>query len=223
MFELVVRSGSAAGLRVEVAGDVVLGREGADVILSDPEASRHHAVVRLAAGGLEIEDLGSTNGTFVDQVRISGPTRLTAGARIRIGASEIQVQTDEVVSETVISAIPAVSRGQATKPLTVPTSLPQMQEVTPADDPELQPTAELPIPQSPHQVEKTMSSRAPAMSAQPWSPASTVPAGSAGGRPGSAALPRLGRADTRRLGPTVVSFGLIVLTAVALILYFLFR
>ena len=107
MFELVVTSGPAADLRIEVVGDLVLGREGADVTVPDPEASRRHAVVRPAAGGLEIEDLGSSNGTFVNDARISGPTRLAAGDRIRIGASSIQLESDQPpLAETVASAIP---------------------------------------------------------------------------------------------------------------------
>jgi pSer/pThr/pTyr-binding forkhead associated (FHA) protein len=195
MFALVVTSGPAADLRIEVVGDLVLGREGADVTVPDPEASRRHAVVRPAAGGLEIEDLGSSNGTFVNDARISGPTRLAAGDRIRIGASSIQVESDEApTAETVVSPIPegdAIS-AQATVAAPTPTA-------PPAAGP---PTA-------------------PAVAPDPG--AALVAASPYAGPASPRRAPRLGRADTRRLGPTAFSFGMIVVTAIALILYFLLR
>jgi pSer/pThr/pTyr-binding forkhead associated (FHA) protein len=75
------------GLRVELDGArVVLGRHsGCDVVLVDEEASRTHAEIVQTAAGHAIVDLGSTNGTFRNGVRVSGPTDLVHGDRVEIG------------------------------------------------------------------------------------------------------------------------------------------
>jgi pSer/pThr/pTyr-binding forkhead associated (FHA) protein len=62
-----------------------IGRAGCDVDLSDPDVSRRHAVLRALDGGLGLEDLGSTNGTFVNESRISGIAPLSAGDQVRFG------------------------------------------------------------------------------------------------------------------------------------------
>jgi pSer/pThr/pTyr-binding forkhead associated (FHA) protein len=62
-----------------------IGRAGCDVDLSDPDVSRRHAVVRDVDGGLAVEDLGSTNGTFVNDSRISGIVEISPGDRVRFG------------------------------------------------------------------------------------------------------------------------------------------
>src|SRR5918997_1503316 len=59
--------------------DVVIGREGCDVVLADPEVSRRHAALRHTGEGPAVEDLGSTNGTFVNGERISGTRVLSDG------------------------------------------------------------------------------------------------------------------------------------------------
>lgn len=62
-----------------------IGRAGCDVELNDPDVSRRHAVVRQVDAGLAVEDLGSTNGTFVNERRISGIAEIAAGDRVRFG------------------------------------------------------------------------------------------------------------------------------------------
>ncbi len=70
MRALEVISGPGAGQSVDVEGEVVIGRENADLTIADAEMSRRHAVVRATDDGVEIEDLGSLNGTFVNRKRI---------------------------------------------------------------------------------------------------------------------------------------------------------
>lgn len=89
---LKVTSGPAAGRSLPIEGDVVIGREGADLTIEDQELSRRHAVVRPAAGGVEIEDLGSTNGTIVDGRRIDSPVTVTTGATLELGGSRIAIE-----------------------------------------------------------------------------------------------------------------------------------
>ena len=62
-----------------------IGREGCDVNLMDPEVSRRHAAIRDQGGSLAIEDLDSTNGTFVNGKRIEVVTVLSAGDTVRLG------------------------------------------------------------------------------------------------------------------------------------------
>src|SRR4051794_41865227 len=62
-----------------------IGREGCDVNLMDPEVSRRHATIRDQGGSLAIEDLGSTNGTFVNGSRIATVTVLSDGDEVRLG------------------------------------------------------------------------------------------------------------------------------------------
>jgi pSer/pThr/pTyr-binding forkhead associated (FHA) protein len=64
---------------------MTIGRAGCDVDLTDPDVSRRHAVVRRVNGGLALEDLDSTNGTFVNETRISGIAEIAVGDRVRFG------------------------------------------------------------------------------------------------------------------------------------------
>jgi hypothetical protein len=92
MARLRVVSGPDAGLTVDVDEEVVIGREDCDLAIGDEEMSRRHAVVRRHANRLQVEDLGSTNGTFVDGTRIAEPTLLGGGAEIKVGTTVLVVE-----------------------------------------------------------------------------------------------------------------------------------
>src|SRR4029079_91479 len=64
-----VQEAPTSGQEFAARPGVTFGREGCDVVLSDPEVSRRHAVLRESETGLAIEDLGSTNGTYVNDER----------------------------------------------------------------------------------------------------------------------------------------------------------
>ncbi|HEU4396830.1 MAG TPA: FHA domain-containing protein [Actinomycetota bacterium] len=106
MRRVVFTNGPLAGRQVEVAALLVLGREAADLAIDDPEVSRRHAGLRPAGDGLEIEDLGSLNGTWVNGTRIQGTVRLSPGDRIQLGATSFEVQ-GERAQQTVASPRPA--------------------------------------------------------------------------------------------------------------------
>jgi pSer/pThr/pTyr-binding forkhead associated (FHA) protein len=91
MATLVITSGKHEGRRIEVSRELVLGRENVDVEIDDAELSRRHVAVRPTTGGLEVEDLGSRNGTRVDGTRIDGPTRIRHGAVLTIGMTTLAV------------------------------------------------------------------------------------------------------------------------------------
>jgi DNA-binding winged helix-turn-helix (wHTH) protein len=67
-------------------GENVLGREGAGVVLDSPTVSRRHARVMVGGGRVTIEDLGSKNGTFVNNESVASPRPLKDGDRIRVGS-----------------------------------------------------------------------------------------------------------------------------------------
>ena len=92
MARLRVVSGPLAGQTFDVENEVVIGREDTDLTIDDVELSRRHAVVRRHASRLQVEDLGSTNGTFVDGTRIEEPTILGGGAEIQIGTTKLVVE-----------------------------------------------------------------------------------------------------------------------------------
>jgi pSer/pThr/pTyr-binding forkhead associated (FHA) protein len=75
------------GRESRVAPGHTVGREGSlcDHELIDPEVSRRHAAFREADDQLAIEDLGSTNGTFVNGRRLTGVGVLAPGDRVRFG------------------------------------------------------------------------------------------------------------------------------------------
>lgn len=95
---LVYRAGRLAGYRYDVAQEMSIGRENAAIVLQDSEVSRRHAVVRPVGDSLEVRDLGSTNGTWVNGSRVGGATVLRAGDVLRIGRIEFEVAADPAVA-----------------------------------------------------------------------------------------------------------------------------
>lgn len=91
---LVIREGSNAGEEFPVDGEVVLGREhgSASLVLDDPGVSRRHASVRAAGGAITVEDLGSSNGTYVNGARIAGEARLAEGDEVSLGGTVITIR-----------------------------------------------------------------------------------------------------------------------------------
>lgn len=83
---LVVLNGTRTGLVHTLTGTVTLGRSPeCEITLDEDGVSRLHARIVMRQGQPEIEDLCSTNGTYVDGARVSTTMRLRDGARVRIG------------------------------------------------------------------------------------------------------------------------------------------
>lgn len=91
---LVIHEGAGAGSEHPVDGELILGREqgSADLVLDDPGVSRRHARVLPDDGGVIVEDLGSSNGTYVNGQRITGPVELGAGDEVQMGDTRLGVQ-----------------------------------------------------------------------------------------------------------------------------------
>ena len=111
----------ADATRVPLEADVTLGREpGSTVVLSDPSVSRLHARISPGNGeGPLVEDAGSSHGTFLDGVRVTGPARLRDGARIRLGDSELAVERRRDAAEagrTIVVRRPTAPSPPARRP-----------------------------------------------------------------------------------------------------------
>jgi hypothetical protein len=91
---LIIHEGAGAGSEHPVEDELILGRERgtADIVIEDPGVSRRHARVLPDNGALIVEDLGSSNGTYVNGERISGPVKLAAGDEVQLGDTVIGVE-----------------------------------------------------------------------------------------------------------------------------------
>jgi S-DNA-T family DNA segregation ATPase FtsK/SpoIIIE len=118
---LVVTEGPLAGRRIDVDGELVIGREDAGLTIEDEELSRRHAILRTVAEGVEIEDLGSRNGTFVNGQRIHGATRLAGSDSLKLGRSVFAIELSRS-AETVASPVPAPT--PPTAPAAAPMGVP---------------------------------------------------------------------------------------------------
>lgn len=88
-----VRSDSQAGLEVPIESVVVMGRsEQADVVLDDSYASEFHLRFSIDDGNLYVQDLGSTNGTYVNGRRITSPVTVARGDAVQVGKSVMEVR-----------------------------------------------------------------------------------------------------------------------------------
>jgi pSer/pThr/pTyr-binding forkhead associated (FHA) protein len=93
--KLVVAEGSLAGTTVALQGQTItLGRaHDSTIVLDDDYASSRHARIYPDRDGQWIvEDLGSTNGTYLDRNRLTTPTPVPLGAPIRIGKTVIELR-----------------------------------------------------------------------------------------------------------------------------------
>jgi hypothetical protein len=86
--------GLRAGTTFEVSASTVLGRDRSSGIHLDGDefASARHARIDPRGDGVWVEDLGSTNGTFVNGERIAAE-RLTSGDVLRVGQTELRLET----------------------------------------------------------------------------------------------------------------------------------
>jgi FHA domain-containing protein len=81
--------GHTPGMEYDIGEGAVMGRgDQAEIRLEDPFASSRHARLMRQGGIVVLEDLGSTNGTYLNEELLTGPQPLHRGDRVRIGDSE---------------------------------------------------------------------------------------------------------------------------------------
>lgn len=88
----VVEPVSDRGLVYELGDELTLGRAaGCQITLEDTYVSQLHARVFRRDGELYVEDLGSTNGTFVNRAKVSAPVAVRRGDRLQVGQTVLEV------------------------------------------------------------------------------------------------------------------------------------
>jgi predicted component of type VI protein secretion system len=142
-FHLVMRAGPNPGKTYELAqSEITIGRDNANrVVVNDAEVSRKHARLVAQGGGYVIEDLGSTNGTFVEGQRLMGPHLLRPGETIMLGEKiSLSFETIE-------------TNADATLPQASPPTPMETYRVTPTPEPGYPPAPQAyePSPPPPYQ------------------------------------------------------------------------
>jgi ABC-2 type transport system ATP-binding protein len=120
---LVIVEGEEAGRELAVGGTVLIGRDpSVDVVVADSEISSRHASFAPADGGIAVEDLGSTNGTFVNGQRLTGSQRLRAGDRIQLGKTVVEVRAPAAAEAPAPAPAPPIAApAQVTRAKQIPT------------------------------------------------------------------------------------------------------
>ncbi len=92
--QLVVTAGALAGTRITLGeAPITIGRaEDSTLVITDDYASARHARLVPRAGQWFLEDLGSTNGTYLDRAKVTGPTPVPLGVPIRIGRTSLELR-----------------------------------------------------------------------------------------------------------------------------------
>ena len=109
---LVMRAGPQPGQTFVLDQDsLTLGRDpGNEIVIGDPQVSRQHARITRQGGLTVIEDAGSTNGTFVNGLRLAGPHTLTDGDVISLGdAVTLSYHSADVTMTEPLGGQPTVS------------------------------------------------------------------------------------------------------------------
>ncbi|HNK63707.1 MAG TPA: FHA domain-containing protein [Anaerolineales bacterium] len=122
-FQFVMRSGPTPGVTFPLEGEqLTIGRDSNNgVAINDAEISRKHARLMFQGGKYVLEDLGSTNGTFVNGQRLTGPVVLKSGDVISLG-EQIVLMYDAIASDP--GATVAVSRKAIQTPPVQPAAAP---------------------------------------------------------------------------------------------------
>jgi len=142
MAELILEivEGEDAGRQTPLGGSVEIGREGA-LALDDEQASRHHARVSAQGDLAVVEDLGSTNGTYVNDQPIEGPRAVRPGDKIRVGLTVIEVRSAQEVQQKPSAVLPIPQVTRVSREVLEPVPDAELEA-----EPELQPVATAPPP-----------------------------------------------------------------------------
>lgn len=85
--------GDKKGRSLDLTDEVIIGRgEKCHLVLDDSYVSQMHARIFNREGAIMVEDLGSTNGTYLNRRRITSPTELQRGDRVKIGKTVLEMR-----------------------------------------------------------------------------------------------------------------------------------
>ena len=128
-------NGALIGLSYGSEREITLGRDLSNTIspIVADGVSRNHAKIYAKNGDWYVEDVGSTNGTYVGNGRIAGPTKLVAKQKLQFGRFEMSV--DEILTDD--SAVPKAHSAAAAAPAVseqaAPAAAPTVKTLTPAN------------------------------------------------------------------------------------------
>lgn len=110
-YRLVIKAGPNVGKAFLLEkSELFIGRDlSNDIVINDPEVSRRHARLVLQGGSFILEDLGSTNGSFIKGQRLSGPYLLNPGDLITFG-ERINLMFEAVTAANAAQTIPEAHR-----------------------------------------------------------------------------------------------------------------
>jgi len=135
-FQMIMTTGPEPNKSFDLSKpEIIIGRDvNADVVINIAEVSRRHSRMRMEASGFVIEDLGSTNGTFVNGQRLTGPHMLRPGDRIQLGeAVTLNFQVSQFdLNATVVTPSSGVDTVSGVKPVRPPAPPPQPVQAPPA-------------------------------------------------------------------------------------------
>jgi pSer/pThr/pTyr-binding forkhead associated (FHA) protein len=120
-FRFVMQSGPVVGKVYPLdALEIYIGRESSNTIMiNDPQVSRRHAKMELRGTTYLIQDLGSTNGTFINGKRISGVQALNLGDAVALGEGIVLVYGSVVESNATVLSTPS-AQATLVQPAPVP-------------------------------------------------------------------------------------------------------
>lgn len=127
-FQLIMRSGPTPGATFALEGDqLTIGRDSTnEITINDAEVSRRHARLTFQGGKFVLEDLGSTNGTFVNGQRLAGPRVLKAGEVVSFGEQIVLVFEASTFDPAATIASPrATAVPVASRPISAPPPPPE--------------------------------------------------------------------------------------------------
>ena len=91
---LLITAGDKAGYQLKLDHrEITIGRaENSDLVIDDEFASTNHARLVRVGNEWNLQDLGSTNGTFIDGVRVTTPVAFRVGSEVRIGKTAFELR-----------------------------------------------------------------------------------------------------------------------------------
>jgi predicted component of type VI protein secretion system len=136
-YRLVMSTGPNPGKVIELNMDSMsIGREASnDIVIQEAELSRNHARISRRGGAFVLEDLGSTNGTFVNRQRLTSPRTLALGDEIGFGENVVVVLQGEGAAPTVAASGRQVPTRQPAPPAPQPQYAPPPAYAQPAAPP----------------------------------------------------------------------------------------
>lgn len=144
-FKLILQNGMESGTEYSLnKPELFLGRDPVnDIVINDPEVSRRHARLLQAGDSYSIEDLGSTNGTFIRGQRLAAPVTMLPGELITLG--------ERIIVKFEVTGLDANATVAAFRAPAQPVQTPAVPQVTPPVSPFIpsQPAAPVIIPPEP--------------------------------------------------------------------------